>query len=104
MVMLSSSDTANDVALLVSRCASQRTQVARTAVAHESGIAIAFFHGRGGSASRGGGKTERAVIAAPRGSVNGFLRVTEQGEVIHRKYGVRALAERNLEQIGRANV
>jgi phosphoenolpyruvate carboxylase len=48
--------------------------------------------------SRGGGKTERAVIAAPRGSVDGYLRVTEQGEVIHRKYGIRSLALRNLEQ------
>jgi len=57
-----------------------------------------FFHGRGGSVSRGGGKTERAIIAAPRGSVNGSMRVTEQGEVIHRKYGIRALALRNLEQ------
>ncbi|MGH8052236.1 MAG: phosphoenolpyruvate carboxylase, partial [Arenimonas sp.] len=50
-------------------------------------------------ASRGGGKTERAVMASPRGSVDGYLRLTEQGEVIHRKYGVRALAERNLEQM-----
>lgn len=98
MVMLGYSDSAKDGGLLASRWALQRTQVALTALAQESGIAIAFFHGRGGSASRGGGKTERAVIAAPRGSVNGFLRVTEQGEVIHRKYGVRALAERNLEQ------
>ena len=98
MVMLGYSDSAKDGGLLASRWALQRTQVALTALAQESGIAIAFFHGRGGSASRGGGKTERAVIAAPRGSVNGFLRVTEQGEVIHRKYGVRALAERHLEQ------
>ncbi|MFZ1838024.1 MAG: phosphoenolpyruvate carboxylase, partial [Dokdonella sp.] len=60
---------------------------------------IIFFHGRGGSASRGGGKAERAVIAASRGSVNGVLRLTEQGEVIHRKYGIRALALRNLEQM-----
>jgi phosphoenolpyruvate carboxylase len=57
-----------------------------------------FFHGRGGSVSRGGGKTERAIMAAPRGSVNGSMRVTEQGEVIHRKYGIRALALRHLEQ------
>src|SRR3546814_18080255 len=72
-------------------------------LAQESGSAIAFFHGRGGSASRGGGKTERAVIAAPCGSVNGFLRVTEQGEVIHRKYGVRALAERKDRKSTRLN-
>ncbi|MDX2299241.1 MAG: phosphoenolpyruvate carboxylase [Xanthomonadaceae bacterium] len=98
MVMLGYSDSAKDGGLLASRWALQRTQVALTALAQESGVRIAFFHGRGGSASRGGGKTERAVIAAPRGSVDGYLRLTEQGEVIHRKYGVRALAERNLEQ------
>jgi phosphoenolpyruvate carboxylase len=76
----------------------QRTQIALTELARESGVRIAFFHGRGGSISRGGGKTERAVIAMPRGSVDGYLRVTEQGEVIHRKFGIRAIALRNLEQ------
>lgn len=99
MVMLGYSDSAKDGGILASRWALQRTQVALTALAQESGIRIVFFHGRGGSASRGGGKTERAVIASPRGSVDGYLRLTEQGEVIHRKYGVRALAERNLEQM-----
>jgi len=66
--------------------------------AKELGIKLTFFHGRGGSISRGGGKTTRAVDASPRGSVDGRLRVTEQGEVIHRKYGIRALALRSLEQ------
>jgi phosphoenolpyruvate carboxylase len=99
MVMLGYSDSAKDGGILASRWALQRTQVMLTALAQESGIRIVFFHGRGGSASRGGGKTERAVMASPRGSVDGYLRLTEQGEVIHRKYGVRALAERNLEQM-----
>jgi phosphoenolpyruvate carboxylase len=98
VVMLGYSDSAKDGGIVASRWALQRTQVALTELARESGIRIAFFHGRGGSLSRGGGKTERGVIAAPRGSVDGFLRVTEQGEVIHRKYGIRALALRNLEQ------
>ena len=98
VVMLGYSDSAKDGGLLASRWALQQTQVALTRLASESGVQIAFFHGRGGSISRGGGKTERAVIAAPRGSVDGYLRVTEQGEVIHRKYGIRALALRNLEQ------
>ncbi|MFP5374985.1 MAG: phosphoenolpyruvate carboxylase, partial [Gammaproteobacteria bacterium] len=80
----------------------QRTQVELVALARESGVRIAFFHGRGGSVSRGGGKTSRAVIAAPRGAVDGFLRLTEQGEVIHRKYGIRAIALRNLEQTAAA--
>jgi len=99
MVMLGYSDSAKDGGIVASRWALQRTQVALTALARESGIRIIFFHGRGGSASRGGGKTERAVMSSPRGSVDGYLRLTEQGEVIHRKYGVRALAERNLEQM-----
>ena len=97
-VMLGYSDSAKDGGLFASRWALQRTQVELTELANRHGVRIMFFHGRGGSVSRGGGKTERAIIAAPRGSVNGSMRVTEQGEVIHRKYGVRALALRNLEQ------
>ncbi|MGI8560563.1 MAG: phosphoenolpyruvate carboxylase [Luteimonas sp.] len=97
-VMLGYSDSAKDGGLLASRWALQRTQVALTELAQDSGVEIAFFHGRGGSVSRGGGKTERAILAAPRGSVAGRIRVTEQGEVIHRKYGIRAIALRNLEQ------
>jgi phosphoenolpyruvate carboxylase len=98
VVMLGYSDSAKDGGLLASRWALQQTQVALTRLARDSGVQIAFFHGRGGSISRGGGKTERAVIAMPRGSVDGYLRVTEQGEVIHRKFGIRAIALRNLEQ------
>lgn len=98
VVMLGYSDSAKDGGLLASRWALQRTQIALTALASESGVRIVFFHGRGGSVSRGGGKTGRAVFAAPPGSVDGTLRATEQGEVIHRKYGIRALAIRNLEQ------
>ncbi|HUD40925.1 MAG TPA: phosphoenolpyruvate carboxylase [Dokdonella sp.] len=99
IVMLGYSDSAKDAGLVASRWALQQTQIALTRLAREAGIGIVFFHGRGGSASRGGGKTERAVIASPRGSVGGHLRLTEQGEVIHRKYGIRALALRNLEQM-----
>ncbi|HSM11542.1 MAG TPA: phosphoenolpyruvate carboxylase, partial [Lysobacter sp.] len=98
VVMLGYSDSAKDGGIVASRWALQRTQIALTELAAASGVRIAFFHGRGGSLSRGGGKTERAVIAAPRGSVDGTLRLTEQGEVIHRKYGIRAIALRNLEQ------
>jgi len=98
IVMLGYSDSAKDGGLFASRWSLQRTQVALTELARTSGVRIAFFHGRGGSISRGGGKTERAVIAAPRGSVDGWLRLTEQGEVIHRKYGITAIALRNLEQ------
>lgn len=97
-VMLGYSDSAKDGGILASRWALQRTQVELLELSQQAGVRIVFFHGRGGSVSRGGGKTERAIIAAPRGTVDGVLRVTEQGEVIHRKYGIRALALRNLEQ------
>jgi phosphoenolpyruvate carboxylase len=102
VVMLGYSDSAKDAGLASSRWALQQAQIQLHALGRESGVRIEFFHGRGGSLSRGGGKTERAVIAAPRGTVDGFLRLTEQGEVIHRKYGIRALALRNLEQASAA--
>ena len=85
--------------MLSSRWTLQRSQRVLTELARETGVRIVFFHGRGGTVSRGGGNSVRAVIAAPRGSVGGVLRLTEQGEVIHRKYGIRALALRNLEQL-----
>ena len=97
-VMLGYSDSSKDGGIVASRWALQDAQVELLKIAQSAGVQIAFFHGRGGSVSRGGGKTTRAVIASPRGSIAGRLRVTEQGEVIHRKFGIRALALRNLEQ------
>src|SRR3546814_9507481 len=64
------SDSAKDGGLMASRWALQLTQVELAALARASGVRIVFFHGRGGSVSRGGGKTSRAVMAAPRGSVD----------------------------------
>ncbi|MEP7186826.1 MAG: phosphoenolpyruvate carboxylase [Rhodanobacter sp.] len=97
-VMLGYSDSGKDGGTLASRWGLQRAQVELLEVARSSGIELAFFHGRGGSASRGGARITPALMSSPRGSVAGVLRVTEQGEVIHRKYGIRALALRNLEQ------
>ena len=99
MVMLGYSDSGKDGGIAASRWGLQRAQVELLELAAEAGIRLTFFHGRGGSIIRGGGKTSRALEAAPRGSVDGRLRVTEQGEVIHRKYGIRALALRSLEQM-----
>ncbi len=98
MVMLGYSDSGKDGGIAASRWGLQRAQVELLEVAAENDIRLTFFHGRGGSISRGGGKTTHAVDASPRGSIDGRLRVTEQGEVIHRKYGIRALAVRSLEQ------
>ena len=97
-VMLGYSDSGKDGGTVASKWSLQRAQVELLEVAAKAGIRVAFFHGRGGSASRGGSRITPALMASPRGSVGGVLRVTEQGEVIHRKYGIRALAVRNMEQ------
>ena len=97
-VMLGYSDSGKDGGTLASRWSLQRAQVELLEVAQAAGVPLAFFHGRGGSASRGGTRMVPALMSSPRGSVAGVLRITEQGEVIHRKYGIRALALRNLEQ------
>ncbi|WP_266180740.1 phosphoenolpyruvate carboxylase [Dyella humicola] len=97
-VMLGYSDSGKDGGTLASRWGLQRAQVELLDVASAAGIRLSFFHGRGGSASRGGSRIAPALMSSPRGSVAGVLRITEQGEVIHRKYGIRALALRNLEQ------
>ncbi len=101
-VMLGYSDSAKDGGILAARWALDRAQVELLAVAQRAGVRLGFFHGRGGSVSRGGGKASRAIRAAPRGSIDGRLRFTEQGEVVHRNYGIRALALRTLEQLAGA--
>jgi phosphoenolpyruvate carboxylase len=98
MVMLGYSDSSKDGGIAASRWGLQQAQVDLLEAVAEFGVRLTYFHGRGGSISRGGGKTTHAVNASPRGSIDGRLRVTEQGEVIHRKYGIRALALRSLEQ------
>ncbi len=63
----------------------------------DTGIALRFFHGRGGSVSRGGAPTGRAIAAQPQGSIGGQMRVTEQGEVVSLKFANRGTAQNNLE-------
>jgi len=98
MVMIGYSDSNKDGGLAAARWALQKGQgeIARTCENH--GVELAIFHGRGGTVSRGGGKLERAVAAAPRGTVAGRLRNTEQGEMIDEKFGLRGIALRTLEQ------
>ena len=59
---------------------------------------LELFHGRGGSPSRGGGRTYRAILAQPEGTVQGRIRITEQGETVSARYADPELAERSLEQ------
>lgn len=62
-------------------------------------MALTLFHGRGGTAARGGGPVNRGILAQPGGSVNGRFRLTEQGEILSSRYSNKSLALRNLEQI-----
>ena len=101
MVMIGYSDSNKDGGLASSRWAlyrAQRALVETLAPAVAGGVALTVFHGRGGTISRGGGKTRRAIAAMPRGALAGRLRLTEQGEMINAKYGLRAIALRTLEQ------
>ncbi|MEM1080405.1 MAG: phosphoenolpyruvate carboxylase [Pseudomonadota bacterium] len=99
MVMLGYSDSNKDGGLVASRWSLQDAQRKLVELFDQHGYRLALFHGRGGSIGRGGGKTHRAILASPPGSVAGRLRLTEQGEVIHRKYALRSIAIRNLEQM-----
>lgn len=98
MVMVGYSDSNKDGGIAASRWGLYKAQAALAAVFADADIELTIFHGRGGSISRGGGNTHRAVMAAPRGSINGRLRTTEQGEIIDAKYGIRGIAVRNLER------
>ena len=98
VVMIGYSDSNKDAGIAASRWALQQAQAALVEIAERSQVDLTFFHGRGGTVSRGGGKISSAILSAPRGSVKGRLRVTEQGEVINAKYGLRGIAMRTLEQ------
>ncbi len=96
-VMIGYSDSAKDAGFLTANWAQYRAQEALTAVAKKHGIKLTLFHGRGGSVSRGGAPTHQALLAQPPGSVQGSIRVTEQGEMIRFKFGMQGVAVRNLE-------
>ncbi|MGA8203632.1 MAG: phosphoenolpyruvate carboxylase [Woeseiaceae bacterium] len=99
MVMIGYSDSNKDGGLASARWALQNAQVTLVNAVESHGVELTLFHGRGGTISRGGSKTHTAVLGAPPGTVNGYLRVTEQGEIINEKYGLRAIALRTLEQV-----
>ncbi|WP_298819298.1 phosphoenolpyruvate carboxylase [Chloroflexus sp.] len=96
-VMIGYSDSNKDGGILASQWALYRAQRAMTEVGRERGVRIRFFHGRGGTISRGAGPTNRFIAMLPPGTLNGDLRLTEQGEVIAQKYANRLTAAYNLE-------
>jgi phosphoenolpyruvate carboxylase len=96
-VMVGYSDSGKDGGYLAARWAVYRAQEALAEVAAEAGISLTIFHGRGGSAGRGGGPTHAAILAQAPGHPPGRLKLTEQGETISFKYGLPGMAFRNLE-------
>jgi phosphoenolpyruvate carboxylase len=99
-VMIGYSDSNKDGGYLTAHWELAKAQSSLTRLGREHGVAIAFFHGRGGSVSRGGAPSGRAIAAAPAGSIRGHFRVTEQGEVVSFKYANRGTAAYQVELLG----
>ncbi len=103
-VMVGYSDSNKDGGYLTSVWSLQKATRALATVFAECGTRLQTFHGRGGAVGRGGGPAFAAIVAQPSGTVQGRIRITEQGEVIAAKYGTRESAARNLESMAAATL
>jgi phosphoenolpyruvate carboxylase len=99
MVMVGYSDSTKDGGYLAACCGLQSSQERLHAAAAARGVALTFFHGRGGSLGRGGGPAARGILSLPAETLDGSLRLTEQGEVLAERYDDVEIARRHLEQV-----
>jgi phosphoenolpyruvate carboxylase len=95
-VMIGYSDSAKDAGVMAAAWAQYRAQEQLVAVCKKADVKLMLFHGRGGSIGRGGGPAHKAILSQPPGSVDGRIRVTEQGEMIRFKFGLPKLAVQSL--------
>ena len=103
-IMLGYSDSSKDGGFLAANWALHNTQTRLAQVCKEAKVELRFFHGRGGTVGRGGGRANRAILSQPPGSFTGKIRFTEQGEVISFRYALPPIAHRHLEQIVSASL
>ena len=95
-VMIGYSDSSKDAGKICASWHQYKAQEEIIKLSKKFKINITFFHGRGGSAGRGGGPIQATLKSQPPNSVNGKIRITDQGEVIQQKYGYEPLANYNL--------
>lgn len=98
-VMLGYSDSSKDGGYFTANWSLHKAQADLSQVAKNNNVHLRFFHGRGGTVGRGGGRANKAILSQPSGSFSGDIRFTEQGEVISFRYSLRPIAHRHLEQI-----
>lgn len=96
-VMIGYSDSNKDGGYFTANWELNKAQAKLTGVGQDCGVPIVFFHGRGGSVSRGGAPTGHAIAAQPAGSIHGQMRLTEQGEVVSSKYANEGTAQYQME-------
>jgi phosphoenolpyruvate carboxylase len=103
-VMLGYSDSNKESGYLAANWLLHQAQAALAATARAHGVELTLFHGRGGAIGRGGGPANRAILGLAAGSIDGRLKLTEQGEVIAANYADAAIARRHLERLAAATL